>query len=156
MTNTGLTGRHVLVGMLLFFAVIVSVNLTLAIIAIGSRTGLVVENGFVASQSFNRDQAAARRQAARGWTAAFGYRSGHLEFLPRDKSGQALSGFIVKVRLQRPATDREDTSAILGEIQSGRYAIALAIKPGRWDADVIATSPSGEAFRQIYRIHVAN
>lgn len=156
MTNSGLTGRHILCGMVAFFTVIVSVNLTMAVLASRSWTGLVVENGFVASQSFNRNLAEARRQAARNWSAEFGYRDGHLEFLPRDKGGEALSGFTVKVNLQRPATDRDDTSLTLREGQRGKYAAAAAIRHGQWDAEVIATSPSGEVFRQIYRIHVAN
>lgn len=150
-----LTGRHVLYAMLAFFAVIVSVNLTMAVLANRSWSGLVVENGFVASQSFNRDLAEARRQAARRWSAEFGIRDGQVRFLPRDSAGAPLPGFAVTVSLRRPATGRDDVTLPLGEGRRGEYLAPVTVKSGLWDAEVIATSASGDVFRQIYRIYVA-
>ena len=150
-----LTGRHFFFGILTFFAVIISVNLTLAVLASRSFSGLEVENGFVASQSFNRDLAEARRQAARTWSAEFGFRNGQVRFLPRDAAGVPLSGFAVTVSLRRPATARDDVTLPLGEGRRGEYLASVAVKPGLWDVEVNATSTTGDVFRQIYRIHVA-
>lgn len=155
MPSPRLTGRHVLCAMILFFAVIIAVNLTMAVVASRSWSGLVVENGFVASQSFNRDLAEARRQASRNWSADFGFQDGQLRFLPRDAAGAPLSGFAVTVSLRRPATSRDDVTLSLGEAKRGEYLAAATVKSGLWDAEVIATSNSGEVFRQLYRIHVA-
>ncbi|TIS18850.1 MAG: cytochrome oxidase, partial [Mesorhizobium sp.] len=47
------TGRHMLISILAFFAVVIGVNLTMATFAHRSWTGLVVENTYVASQQFN-------------------------------------------------------------------------------------------------------
>ena len=154
-TTFHLTGRHVLFAMLAFFAVVISVNLTMAVLASRSWSGLVVENGFVASQSFNRDLAVARRQAARKWSAEFGFRDGEVKFVPRDAAGKPLSGFAVTVSLRRPATASDDVTLPLGEGRRGEYQASVSVKPGLWDAEVIATSASGDVFRQIYRIHVA-
>ncbi len=154
-TTFRLTGRHVLFAMLAFFAVIIAVNLTMAVLASRSWSGLVVENGFVASQSFNRDLAEAKRQAARNWSAEFGFRDGQVRFLPRDAAGAPLLGFAVTVSLRRPATSRDDVTLPLDEGRRGEYLAAVEVKPGLWDAEVIATSTSGDVFRQIYRIHVA-
>ena len=52
---------------LAFFGVIIAVNLTMAYFANSTWSGLVVANGYVASQSFDEDLAKARAQDALGW-----------------------------------------------------------------------------------------
>ena len=156
MPSRRLTGRHVLLAMVLFFAVIIAVNLTMAVVASKSWSGLVVENGFVASQSFNRDLAEARRQASRNWSAEFGIQDGQLRFKPRDAAGAPLTGFAVTVKLRRPATSRDDVTMSLSEARQGEYLRAASMKAGLWDAEVVATSSKGDVFRQLYRIHVAD
>ena len=76
-------GKHVLAGMVAFFGVIIAVNLTLAVLANTSWTGLAVENGYVASQHFNAELADARRQGELGWKPDFGYRDHRLELVLR-------------------------------------------------------------------------
>ena len=44
------TGWHMAITMIAFFGVIISVNLTMAILASSTWTGLIVKNGYVASQ----------------------------------------------------------------------------------------------------------
>ncbi len=56
------TGRHMLFAMLAFFGVIIAVNLTMAVFATKSWTGLVVKNSYVASQAFNRELEQAKVQ----------------------------------------------------------------------------------------------
>ncbi len=53
--------------LLAFFGVIIAVNLTMAYFANSTWSGLVVANGYVASQSFDKDLAKARAQEALGW-----------------------------------------------------------------------------------------
>jgi len=149
-----LTGRAVLVLMVSFFAVIIGVNITLAVLANTSWTGLVVENGYVASQNFNNDLAEARREAALGWSEHLGYASGLLKLEVKDASGRPLSRLAVLAKLERPSTDKEDKTVELHESISGVYGLATELKPGQWDADVSARSPSGETLRRIYRLYV--
>src|SRR5262245_37689321 len=110
-----ITGRQVLAGLVLFFGVVIAVNAVLAVMANTSWTGLVVENGYVASQKFNHDLAEARKQSALGWREAFGYRGGRLELILKDRNDLPLSDLSVSVKLERPSTDREDRVLALPE-----------------------------------------
>ena len=57
------TGGHMLAVMVVFFGVVISVNVFLAVVANTSWTGFVVENSYVASQEFNHKAAEGRRIA---------------------------------------------------------------------------------------------
>jgi nitrogen fixation protein FixH len=147
-------GWHVLTGLVCFFGIIIAVNLTLAVLANTSWSGLAVENGYVASQHFNAELFAARRQAELGWKPDFGYRAGRLELVLMDKSSHPLTGFKVSVELERPSTDREDRRILLSETSSGTYAAKEPLHKGQWDADVTMTGPAGQTMRRIYRFVV--
>ena len=64
------TGRHMLVLMLAFFGTVVAVNLLMAMLATRTFGGTVVDNSYVASQSFNSWLEQGRAQRRLGWTAA--------------------------------------------------------------------------------------
>jgi len=149
-----LEGKHVLAGMVAFFGVIIGVNLTMAVLANTSWTGLAVENGYVASQHFNADLAEARRQAELGWKPQFGYRDNRLEIALENSSGRPLSGFAIEAELERPSTDREDRRIVLHETEPGMYAAQESLNPGQWDADVTIKDGSGRVMRRIYRFVV--
>ncbi len=72
------TGWHMLAITLLFFGTIIAVNVTLAVYANRSWTGLVVENSYVASQHFNELLAEQRQQAELGITATLKAEGGSL------------------------------------------------------------------------------
>jgi nitrogen fixation protein FixH len=147
-------GKHVLTGMIAFFAVVIAVNMTLAVLANTSWTGLAVENGYVASQHFNAELAEARRQAELGWKPDFGYRDHRLELVLQSSSGRPLSGFAVEAELERPSTDREDRRVLLSEAQPGTYIAEGRLNSGQWDADVTIKDVSGRTMRRIYRFVV--
>jgi nitrogen fixation protein FixH len=147
-------GKHVLAGMVAFFGVIIGVNLTLAVLANTSWTGLAVENGYVASQHFNAELAEARRQAELGWKPHFGYRDNRLELALENSSGRPLSGFAIEAELERPSTDREDRRVVLRETQPGIYVAEEPLNSGQWDADVTIKDISGRTMRRIYRFVV--
>ena len=154
--ETRIEGRHVLFGMVAFFVVVIGVNVTLAVLANTSWTGLSVENGYVASQHFNDELAEARRQTAFGWKAEFGYRDAQLELVLTDNSGRPLSGLTVEVELERPSTDRDDHRLPLSEFGPGIYAAAGPLKAGQWDADILIRDSAGRSMRRIYRFVVAH
>src|SRR3546814_20687118 len=64
------TGWHMLGAMLLFFGIVISVNLYMAWQATRSWSGLVVENTYIASQEFNGKVADAKALAASGVTGS--------------------------------------------------------------------------------------
>lgn len=63
------TGWHMAAIMVGFFAVVIAVNITMAMQASRTFGGLVVENAYVASQHYNRWLDEASREKALGWQA---------------------------------------------------------------------------------------
>ncbi|MFO0992698.1 MAG: FixH family protein [Hyphomicrobiales bacterium] len=147
-------GKHLLAIMIAFFGVIIAVNITLAVLANTSWTGLAVENGYVASQHFNAELAEARRQKEYGWKPDFGYRDQRLELVLHNSSGRPLSGFVVEAELERPSSDREDHRITLAETSPGTYVAEGRLNSGQWDADVTIKDASGRVMRRIYRFVV--
>lgn len=137
-----ITGKHVLIGTVAAFGVIIAVNFTLAWKAIGTFPGLEVKNSYVASQSFD-----ARRQAqeALGWQADAAVKGGALTLTLTDASGQAVSPATLSAVLGRPTVARDDQMLDLtGE--RGVYAAAVDLERGAWILKLSATSASGVEF----------
>ena len=88
-----LTGWHVLAMFVAFFGVIIAVNAGLAWKAISTFPGLEVDNGYIASQSFDAERSA---QRALNWTLAHGYDAGarelRLTFTDAQGGAVALGG----------------------------------------------------------------
>ncbi len=61
------TGRHMAAILIGFFAIVMSVNFTMARLAFSTFGGKVVENSYVASQQFNDQLARAEAQDRLGW-----------------------------------------------------------------------------------------
>ena len=85
------TGRHMLASILAFFGVIIAVNLTMAYFANSTWSGLVVANGYIASQSFDDDLAKARAQDAMGWTVEVSHETNRVKVSFADRSNAPLS-----------------------------------------------------------------
>jgi nitrogen fixation protein FixH len=150
-----ITGTQVFAVMALFFAVIIAVNATLAVLAVRSWSGLVVQNGYIASQAFNAELAEARREAQLGWQESFGYEEGKLTLALSDTRSHPIEKAMVVVTLQRPSTDREDRQLTLTETVPGRYEATVALAPGLWDAEAVSRIATGESLRRLYRLQVS-
>jgi nitrogen fixation protein FixH len=147
------TGWHMLFIMLAFFGVIIAVNVTMAVLAGRSWTGLVVKNSYVASQHFNEDLAEARRQAARGWTSKLAYGEQHFAFTLKDSNAQPVVLDDLKVSVGRPASEVQDQTVALRHVGDGRYRGDVALEPGIWMIRI--TGGAGEhAYRRDSRIEV--
>jgi nitrogen fixation protein FixH len=145
------TGRHMLIIMILFFGVIIGVNVLMAVVANRSWTGLVVKNSYVASQNFNKELDAARRVAALGWTTQFELDAGHAVARLADESGP-LTGLNVTLKIARPTNENEDRTVVLKETAAGDYRTPIALGPGVWSADLTVTAEGGETIRRHRRI----
>ena len=148
------TGRHMLFAMLAFFGVIVGVNLTMAVLASKSWTGLVVQNSYVASQAFNGQLEQAKAQAARGWSGAITYRNGLVVLSLVDKDGQPVLLESAVARIGRPAFEQADRQLAMVHQGGGIYQVADALAPGDWQVSVRGTSADG-AYRLDTRLTVS-
>lgn len=135
------TGRTVLVALLLFFGVIFGVNMVMMTLAIRTMPGVEVKSTYEASQQFNRKLDAIAEQDARGWqveiASAALTKERMLGITVRDKAGAALTGLEVLARLERPTDDKLDRKVVLVEQGGGRYGVALPdLARGQWQLTI--------------------
>lgn len=132
------TGRKFLWTILGFFGVIIAVNLTMAWLAVEDFRGVIVDSGYVASQSFDADRAELEAQAARGWDFALQAPGGAPLLAVRGPEGAPLEGLALTVIAERPADARADLPLTMVETAPGLYAAQEALAPGKWRIDLVA------------------
>ena len=138
------TGRHMFLIVVAFFGVIITVNVTMAVLATRSWTGLVVENSYVASQEFNDKLGISRDRTAAGWVGGMDYQAGELVFSLKDTDGSPIPLDGVTVEVSRPIGVEGDRIVELAEATDGTHRVAIDLDPGVWNAAIVATVP-GEA-----------
>jgi nitrogen fixation protein FixH len=147
-----LTGWHVLAMFVAFFGVIIAVNFTLAWKAISTFPGIEVENGYIASQSFDRDRAA---QKALNWTLTPSYDAvAHqlrLAFL--DDAGRPVTLAALSVLVGR-TTETSDDQRPEFVVVDGVYVAPANLAMGKWMMAVEARAEDGTRFHQRLDLHV--
>lgn len=139
-----LTGRKVFLITASAFAVIIGVNVLLAVKAVSTFPGLEVPNSYVASQTFDADRAA---QQALGWTLVPAYADGRLTLAFRDRSGRPVRPRDLDVLIGRPTEavdDRRPDFAFAG----GAFSAPVSLAPGRWMILLEARADDGTRFKQ--------
>lgn len=124
------TGRHMLLIMVSFFGVVIAVNITLAVLANASWSGLVARNGYVASIDFAQDEAARRNAAARGWTVNLAAPDGIVTLEAHDADGAPLPAART-VTVEASGAVGDTTTLALGGMD-GRLSVAEPLPPGRY------------------------
>jgi nitrogen fixation protein FixH len=118
-------------GMSGFFAIVIAVNLLMAMAASRTFGGTVVDNSYIASQRFNHwlDQAEAAKKL--GWSVELGRRDGHALIRLGDRAG-ALSGASVRAVAHHPLGRLPDIVLGFDPGTGGDYQSRDALPPGRW------------------------
>lgn len=151
---TRFTGWHMVGVLVMFFGVTVVVNITLAVFASGSWTGLIVKNSYVASQSYNERLANDERQASLGWVGTFVYDNATVTLQIADAAGIPVVVDSVFVTLRRPAAEQHDHRIELNRTATGLFAANHPLATGLWAADVRIDSPGQPAWVKRYRFTV--
>jgi nitrogen fixation protein FixH len=138
------TGRKFLFVILGFFGVIITVNVIMAYLAVNNFRGVIVDSGYVASQSFNADEAALAEQAARGWAFETTAPGGAPLIAIRDRDGAPIAGLAIEATAIRPTDQGMDRALPLAETAPGLYAAGAALPAGKWR---IALNVEGEGPR---------
>ncbi len=152
------TGRHVLIGVLIFFAVVLAANGAFVYLALDSWTGLSTRNAYQKGLRHNEILRAAQAQKALGWRAALEFeagdaRRGRLQATFRDERGDPVEYLTVTAAIRRPTHEGFDQDATLSRSGPGRYAVDLELPlAGQWDVRVSATSPHGARYEIEKRI----
>ncbi len=138
-----LTGKHVLGITVGAFSVIIGVNVLMAVKAVKTFPGLEVDNGYVASQTFDAER---RAQDALGWTLVHGYAGGRLTIDIR-KDGMAAPVTALDVLVGRPTEAKEDQHPVFVD-RNGVWEADVALRRGKWMMMVEAKAADGTLFRQ--------
>jgi nitrogen fixation protein FixH len=130
----GIEGRHVLIGLVAFFGVMLVANGIFVYYALETFAGGDTSDPYRKGMHYNETLAEAARQDERGWRAEliYGAKTGQLALSLTDKDGQPVSGLHLSATVSRPATDRQDLRASFSEAQAGNYAAELRLAPGQW------------------------
>lgn len=147
---TEITGRHVLIGFVGAFTIIIGVNLFLAFSAVKTFPGLETPSSYIANQTFDEDRAA---QEALGWQIAATIEGDELVVRITDVEGQAVRTEELGGILGRPTTVRDDQQLAF-VWRDGAYRAPIGIvEQGNWDYRMEAVALDGTPFQQ--RVEVA-
>ena len=150
MTEKEITGRHVLIGTIAAFGVIIAVNVTMAVKAVGTFPGLEVKNSYVASQTFETRREA---QEALGWQVEAGYADGALRIAILDADGRTADPSIIAASIGRSTVARDDRDLTLSPI-AGEWVSRVDLEPGQWVLILNAESAAGEPFAKRISLRV--
>ena len=144
MTSREITGRHVFIGMVAAFGVIIAVNVTMAYMAIGTFPGLEVKNSYVASQKFEAQRAA---QEALGWQASAQVEGGILTLVLTDADGTPVQTEHLTAMVGRPTIARDDLDLAFAS-ENGVLSAPVDLAPGAWILKLSAESVSGVVYEK--------
>ncbi len=127
------TGRHMAAIFVGGFAVVIAVNLFMAYNAVGGFHGTVVDNSYVASQSYNGWIAKAEASKALGWQAVPHRRADGRVVVETIAVPEAAA---ITAAAERPLGAREAAALSFLPEGQGRWLSTQAIAPGRWQLHI--------------------
>ncbi|WP_097104819.1 FixH family protein [Hoeflea halophila] len=148
------TGKHMLGTMVVFFGVIITVNLIMARFAVTTWSGLVVPNTYIASQQFNSKAAESRAIAALGYRVDLETSADAVSILFTDADGDAAFADSLVAQLRRPVGEDQDRDMIFTRYPDGSYRAPGALREGEWIATVTATRGDQTIYKRGHRFHV--
>lgn len=154
-----LTGKHVLVYLLLFFAVIFGVNFYMMRVAVMTFSGLEAEKPYQEGLRYDREINAAREQAKRGWKVDASVRAkadgAIVEVTQKDAAGLVTPGLTFTALFSHPADRRRDVKVALAKLDAGRYQAVADVGAGQWDVTIEASDGKALLFRSVSRVDLA-
>jgi nitrogen fixation protein FixH len=130
------TGWHMTVILVVFFGVVMTVNFTMARMAIGTFGGTVVDNSYVASQNYNRWLDAAERQDRLGWTVHATLTQDRFVIINISKGKASVTGVTAVADAIHPLGRASDIPLEFRAMPDGRMKSMVALPAGRWTIQV--------------------
>jgi len=144
------TGRHAAMVFVGAFAVIIGVNIALAVSAVRTFPGLEVGNSYVASQQFDERRTA---QEALGWTVRATARGGLVILTITDASGAPVRVSDLNATLGRATHVKDDMQPDF-RFDGTAYVAPVELGPGNWNIRMVARAGDGTEFVQRVILHV--
>ena len=144
------TGKHALMLFCGAFAVIIGVNIALAVSAVKTFPGLEVKNSYVASQEFDQRRSA---QEALGWSVYASAQGDHVKLEITDAEGNPVEVAKLSATLGR-ATHVQDDQQPEFTFDGQAYVAPADLGPGNWNIRMVARARNGTEFTQRVILHV--
>ncbi|AZV79596.1 nitrogen fixation protein FixH [Parasedimentitalea marina] len=144
------TGRHALMVFGGAFAVIIGVNITLAVNAVRTFPGLEVNNSYVASQEFDLRRNA---QVALGWSVYATASDDQVKLAITDVDGNPVEVAKLTATLGR-ATHVNDDQIPDFQFDGKAYVAPAQLGAGNWNIRMVARAKNGTEFSQRVILHV--
>lgn len=141
-----LKGWHVLLMMIGFFGIVVTVDVSFAVMAYRTFPGEVSVTPYEDGLLYNKKLAQIAAQQKLGWKAAAAAEPGAVVLIIEDAAGQPVRGLRVSGKLERPATETGRLNAAFREIAPGRYEASIGRETGAWDLTAEARDHAGHLF----------
>lgn len=123
----------------LFFAVLVAIDMVFVAVAVRTNTGIVSENAYEDGLHYNKTLDAAALQAERGWAHGFSFESGVLRVSLKNAATPAAAGAGVRAVFTRPVQAGHDFELRLVESSPGVYEAKPDFPmPGQWNVRIYA------------------
>ena len=153
-TTKPITGWHIATMFLGFFGIVFAVNISMAVMAYRSWTGLVVENSYVASQQFNADVAAHKKSESLGISHQLHYTNGKLILALVGADGKPMDTDKVQISIGRPVDDGEDLKLVAARSASGQFEATAKLGNGVWSGELSALVEGSQLWRQPFKLTV--
>jgi nitrogen fixation protein FixH len=152
-----MTGRHVLLWLIIFFGIVFAVNAFLVRAAISTFGGVATSSSYKAGLQFEHDVAVAERQDELHWQVSGTLTRGGagqavLDVTARDAGGAPLAGLTADARLAHPADERLDRDIPVRLLAAGVFYGQAAAQPGQWDLIVDLYRGDKRLFRSRSRV----
>jgi nitrogen fixation protein FixH len=152
-----LTGRHVLLWIVGFFAIVFAANGVLVQAATSTFGGLETESSYKAGLMFESEVAKAERQQVLQWQVdgkLVRDKAGEavLDISVRDAQGAPVSGLTADATLAHPANSRLDRVIHLTRVGAGVFHGADQAQPGQWELIVDFYRDKARVFRSRSRV----
>ncbi|PHQ66563.1 MAG: hypothetical protein COB93_11835 [Sneathiella sp.] len=149
-----LTGRHVAMMLAGFFGVMFAVNAVFVYFALGSFSGLSVDEAYQRGLTYNQELARSEDQDARHWQQELvfvqtGDDAGTLTLKLMNDAGRKLEDITLSGTLRRPVVDIGDSPVEFRYTDGGYAADLLFAKKGQWDVVILV---EGGGFDVPYRL----
>ncbi|OED46211.1 FixH family protein [Leisingera sp. S232] len=144
------TGKHALMLFGGAFAVIIGVNIALAVNAVKTFPGLEVKNSYVASQQFDQRRSA---QEALGWSVYASSAGDQVKLEITDADGNPVEVAKLNATLGR-ATHVQDDQQPQFVYDGQAYVAPAKLGAGNWNIRMVARAKDGTEFTQRVILHV--
>ena len=157
-----LTGKHVLIGFVLFFGIILSSNVVMISLAVNTFPGLQSKSAYKAGRNYNAIIAQADQQKNLGWQVTVNLdksspRDRTIRLVVRDKFNNPMSDLSVSGTLQRTVHSFDDVPLSFEKHGAGVYTMVLDRQEhlGQWRLKIDASNRAGDTFQIEKKVYVA-